>query len=148
MRQEDIFNYCLQNFEGTVLNTNWGEQAIFYNPNNTLKKGVYVVTIKEKDGANDYASKVNRDGVFRINISIRKDTFQTIFGTIPKRPTAGNIVDMNYDFTQLNTIMPHPIYAWMGWICILNPTSETFETLKPLLQEAYDFAKEKFNKRK
>ena len=42
---------------------------------------------------------------------------------------------MEYDFTSSNQLMPHPIYAWMGWVCILNPTEQKFEELKPLIQE-------------
>ncbi len=36
----------------------------------------------------------------------------------------------------------------MSWICCLNPSEETFERLKPLIAEAYEYAKEKFLKRK
>lgn len=32
--------------------------------------------------------------------------------------------------------------------CALNPSEETFERLKPLIREAYEYAKEKFVKRK
>ncbi|WP_349772923.1 hypothetical protein [Lacrimispora xylanisolvens] len=31
---------------------------------------------------------------------------------------------------------------------MLSPSEETFEKLKPLIEEAYDFAIEKFSKRK
>ncbi len=55
---------------------------------------------------------------------------------------------MDYDFTQLDVIMPHPVYAWMAWACVLNPSEQTFEKLKPLIQEAYVFAQEKFKKRR
>jgi hypothetical protein len=41
------------------LDVNWGERGIFYNPDRVLKKGVYVLTIKEKDGENDSASRAN-----------------------------------------------------------------------------------------
>lgn len=50
-------------------------------------------------------------------------------------------------FTALDIIMPHPVYAWMGWVCVLNPSAETFERLKSLIVEAYEYAKEKFKKR-
>ncbi|RDY33030.1 DUF6194 family protein [Lachnotalea glycerini] len=53
-----------------------------------------------------------------------------------------------YDFTELDKILPHPVYAWMGWICILNPSKDSFEELKPFLQEAYSYAKEKYSKKK
>ncbi len=55
---------------------------------------------------------------------------------------------MNYDFAALDEILPHPVYAWMAWICVLNPSERTFEELKPYIQEAYEYAKEKFKKRK
>lgn len=148
MTIDDVLNYCTSNFEGVELNKNWGEKAIFYNPHSTLKKGVYVLTIKEKDGENDKSSNVNRDNVFRVNVGIRKETFKELFSYIPSRPPAGGIIDMNLDFTQLDTIMPHPVYGWMAWICVLNPSSDTFEKLKPLIQESYSFAQEKFKKRK
>ncbi len=32
---------------------------------------------------------------------------------------------MPYDFSAKDIIMPHPVYAWMGWICMLNPSEQT-----------------------
>jgi len=148
MEPDGIFEYYLKNLKDTVLTKNWGERGIFYNPNNTLKKGVYVLTIKEKDGDNDKASNVNRDGIYRINLGIKKETFIKLFKAVPERPKAGDIVKMDYDFTKTNIILPHPVYAWMSWICILNPTEEKFETLKSLINESYEYAREKYNKRK
>ena len=43
--------------------------------------------------------------------------------------------------------MPHPVYGWMSWVCVLNPSAETFKTMQPLLAEAYDLAVAKFAKR-
>ncbi|WP_303871191.1 DUF6194 family protein [Acetobacterium wieringae] len=148
MKPDDILNYCISNLEGTVLVESWGEKGIFYNPFKTLKRGVYVLTIKEKDGDNDKSSNLNRDNTFRVNLGIRKKTFEGLFGEIPKRPSAGDIVDMNYDFAEVDKIIPHPVYAWMGWISVLNPSIETFETLKTFIEEAYGYSKEKFSKRK
>ena len=89
MQAHQIFDYCLQNLEGAVLTKNWGESGIFYNPDNTLKKGIYILTIKEKDGENDKASNISREGVYRLNLGVRKDTFIKMFSQIPKRPAAG-----------------------------------------------------------
>ena len=57
-------------------------------------------------------------------------------------------MDMDCDFTALDIVIPHPVYAWIGWGSILNPSEQTFEQLKPLIQEAYEFSVEKFKKRK
>ena len=81
-------------------------------------------------------------------MGIRKYTFFKMFGNIPKRPAKGCVVDMDYDFSSINKVMPHPVYAWMGWIRILNPSEENFEKLKPLIEEAYNYANEKYLKRK
>ncbi|MCC0636775.1 MULTISPECIES: DUF6194 family protein [unclassified Clostridioides] len=147
MKADDIFNYCVSNLDDVVLTENWGERGIFYNPNGILKKGVYVLTIKEKDGENDKSSSLNRSNVYRVNVCLKKETFIKRFDNIPKRPDAGQIVKMDFDFTKLDTIMPHPVYAWMGWVCVLNPSEKTFKELKVMIQESYDFAKEKFAKR-
>lgn len=148
MKPDEILQYCLDNLEGTVLVSSWGEKGIFYNPGNRLKRGVYVLTVKEKDGDNDKGSRLDREDVYRVNIGVRKDTFIKLFGKIPERPCKGGIVDMDYDFSTTGEILPHPVYAWMGWICALNPTEQLFEELKPHIQESYEYAKEKFKKRK
>ncbi len=100
MQPTDILDYCTTNLTGTVLAKNWGEQGIFYNPGNVLKKGVYILTIKEKDGENDNASRVNREGVYRMNLGLRKETFRRLFHTVPPRPPAGGVVDLEYDFAK------------------------------------------------
>ena len=114
MAPEHILQYCLDNLEGTVLVESWGERGIFYNPEGRLKRGVYVLTVKEKDGDND----------------------------------KGGVVDMPFDFSAVDQILPHPVYAWMGWVCALNPSEQAFQALKPLIQEGYEYAKEKYRKKK
>ena len=148
MSPEDIISYCLDNLGGAFLTESWGEKGIFYNPEGLLKHGVYILTVKEKDGENDRASNLDRDGIFRINIGVRKSTFSDLFGDIPKRPQKGGVVEMDYDFTLLDKLLPHPVYAWMGWICVLNPSEKTFGEIKPFIHEAYELAKEKYAKRK
>ena len=53
---------------------------------------------------------------------------------------------MEYDYTVLNQILPHPVYAWMGWISILNP--ENIKEIEAYILEAYAYAKEKFGGKK
>lgn len=148
MKPENILNYCLENLEGSILVESWGEKGIFYNPGRVLKRGVYILTVKEKDGGNDQSSLLDRPGIYRVNLGVRKSTFIRMFGEVPKRPGAGRVVEMDHDFSAVDQILPHPVYAWMGWICVLNPSENTFAALKPYIQEAYEYAKEKFARRK
>ena len=78
VKPDEILDYCLKNLEGTVLVESWGEKGVFYNPNHILKRGVYVLTIKEKDGENDKSSNLNRQGVYRVNLGLKRPTFQNL----------------------------------------------------------------------
>ena len=65
---DSILAYCMEHLEGVVLRESWGERGIYYNPGETLPRGVYILTIKEKDGENDRASQLDREGVYRVNL--------------------------------------------------------------------------------
>ena len=87
-----------------------GGKGIFYNPGHVFKRGVYILTVKEKDGDNDKGSKLDRPGIYRVNLSIRMDMFVNLFWGVPKRPGAGGFVEMNYDFSAVDRFLPHPVY--------------------------------------
>lgn len=114
MRPNEIIEICHERMKGTVIVNAWGEKGIFYNPGEVLKRGVYIMTVKEKDGDNDKSSFLNRKDIYRLNTGISKNNFKHIFGKVPARPAAGCVVDMPYNFSETNKIMPHPVYAWMG----------------------------------
>ena len=72
------------------------------------------MTIKEKDGDNDKSSNLDRHGVYRLNIGVSRNRFLKHFAEIPARPSKGGVIDMDYDFTQMGVLMPHPVYGWMS----------------------------------
>jgi Family of unknown function (DUF6194) len=85
-----------------------------------------IVTTDEHDMGTP--SDLARDGVFRLNIGVGRDTFQRLVGSM-KDP----------DYAALDQVVPHPVYAKQRWIAILNPSRQTFdEIVKPLIAEAYD----------
>jgi hypothetical protein len=43
--------------------------------------------------------------------------------------------------------MPHPIYGWMSWVQILNPTKSVFFELLLLINDAHSNVVIKFNKK-
>ncbi|MDC0948398.1 DUF6194 family protein [Gammaproteobacteria bacterium] len=125
----------------------WGEQSFFYNPQQRLPRGVYFATIKSKDGENDSASNLNRKDVFRLNIGIGPLLYTELFGARPARPAKGKTVATGHDFGALDEWMPHPVYAWMGWTCILNPSERSFEDAASHIAAAHRIAVSKFDKR-
>ncbi len=143
---EEIATYVVQTFPDVYEDRNWGERALFYNPRRQLPKGVYFLTFKEKDGANDRASKIGQ-GEYRLNVGISRRAFVASFGNVPARPPAGGVVAGDHDFSRLDVVTPHPVYGGMCWIAVKSPSAATFEALKPALAEAYEIAKKKFEMR-
>lgn len=142
-----ISKYLLEKFKDLIIINSWGETSFFYNPNNLSSRGTYFCTIKENDGENDKASALGRDTIFRFNFGITKPTFLELFNNVPKRPPKGGIIDGSYDFTQLDTLYPHPVYGWMCWVAILNPSELSFKELENLLQESYQLVLKKHQKK-
>ncbi|MEL6398838.1 MAG: DUF6194 family protein [Cyanobacteria bacterium J06607_6] len=144
---EAIISIICDKLPDIVPKASWGETSLFYNPNRVLPHGVYFCTLKRQDGDNDQASELDRPGVFRVAIGLEPKTYIRLFGSKPERPAKGGIVTADYDFTALNELMPHPIYAWMSWAQILCPSDSQFETIFPLIEEAYQRAIKKFEKK-
>lgn len=93
-------------------------------------------TIITKDNEFDAASDLNRDGVFRLNMGIDRDSFTALFGDRHFKGIGGYLKS-DIDFQALNVIFPHPMYGAMYWISVLNPDEAMFEVLKPYLSVAY-----------
>ncbi len=147
MTPADIAHDICARFAGVVPKASWGETALFYNPGQRLAHGVYFCTLKQQDGNNDKASHLDREGVFRVAIGLAPTRYASLFGSKPARPAKGACVVTGHDFTALNVLMPHPVYAWMGWAQILSPSRDRFDELLPLIAEAHAVAADKFNKK-
>lgn len=147
MRKEGILNELENRYENIHQIFTYREYSYFYNPNNILPRGIYFVTIKESDGQNDKASNLDRDDVYRLSFSLSKETYTRLFGVKPKRPLKGEKIDTRDDFTALHILTPHPIYAWMGWVQILNPKPEQLSLILELLDERYAIVKKEFSKK-
>jgi hypothetical protein len=147
VREDAIARYICRNFAGITPVAAWGETSFFYNPGKALSRGVYFATLKAKDGDNDKASRLDRDDVFRLNFGISKATYQQLLGPLPKRPGAGGVVATGHDFEALDVLLPHPVYGWMAWVSVLNPSPPTFDAIKPLLAASYELSVTKFRKR-
>ena len=136
---DDIFvaNYILQTFANVETENNFGYTFYFYGSDHRLP----FATMISSDNEYDRVSNLDRPGVYRLNIGVSKQTFQSLFGSAP--------VDVSrYDFTALDTIMPHPEYAPQHFICVLSPSEATFERVRGFLAEAYDIAVQRQARRK
>ena len=145
MDQQTILDYLTTTYPIAVVEDS-GNAFIFYDPDNQLPtdRQFPFLTLVTND-LYDKVSDLSRPDVYRLNISIGKNTFQTLFPDFVRFKEAR---PSGYDYTKLNQLLPHPVYGSMYWCCILNPGTGTFEqSVKPLLEEAYQQAVRLYTKR-
>jgi hypothetical protein len=88
-------------------------------------------TIANNDSDYDSVSNLNRQGVFRLNIGVSRATFDQLFPDWQSK---------DWDYTTLNTFIPHPDYAKQNFLCILNPAGDNLQKTKELIKEAHTIA--------
>ena len=119
---DDIHRYILETYPDTIVAAIEGGTFYSCDPANFPN----FATVVTSDAFDD-ASHLSRPDAYRLNIGLSRDTFQRLVGD-QEAP----------DYTALNQLMPHPVYAKQLYVSILNPTTETFESMiKPLLEEAH-----------
>ena len=159
MEQASIIQYITDTFAGVDVvkpetsggpEIAWGDTFFIYDPHRNLEPhhSFPFATIVTKDyGDFDCASNLNRPGVFRLNIGLSKAAYRSLFGQQPAPPAATGMVETGHDFTALDQLLPHPVYAPQSWVCVLNPSDATFQTIQPLLADAYDLAVNRYTRR-
>ncbi len=108
----------------------WGDLFFFYDPDGRgeeARKFPFATIVTHDYGDFDSMSRLNREGVFRLNVDVGPETFDAHF------PPGASVVD----HAQLDTVIPHPVYADYHWISVLNPSRGIFESVMPLLATAH-----------
>ncbi len=91
------------------------------------------IVIKDYVGF-DEASRLNRGGLFRLNADLGKEGFKELFGHLPAEHEAQS---GRFDYSALDTFLPHPVYAQYGWASIINPSEKSASQVKEILLTAH-----------
>lgn len=120
----------------------WGDSFFFYDPDGPTPDDqrfpFATIVVHDYDGF-DTASDLNRPGVFRLNMWVARATFRELFGDLPG--------PSDVDFTALDQLMPHPVYARQSWVSIINPGDASRPQVAALLADAHAGAVERYGKR-
>lgn len=136
VNEATIVQYLTQTFANVHVIATEDTYFFFYGPMADDNKFPFATLVT--NDAHDQASDLEREGVFRLNMGVSKATFLSLFGTRVPRPTEEGIIEAGYDYTALDTLMPHPVYGNMYWVCVLNPAPATYPQVQRLLTEAYE----------
>lgn len=103
----------------------WGDSFFFYG-NDRRFPFATIVTQDYRDF--DTASDLDRPGAFRVNLWVGRSALRRLLGSQQPDPV---------DYRAPDVLLPHPIYAAQGWVCIVNPGPATSDLLRSLLSEAH-----------
>ncbi len=124
----------------------WGDSFIFYDPDgeeSNRRMPFATIVVKDYDGF-DTVSDLSRPGVFRLNISVGREAFEQQTGYSPAEHAAQ---PGRYDYTAIDQLIPHPVYAPQAWVSILNPGEATGELARSLLTDAHATAAQRHDRR-
>jgi hypothetical protein len=110
----------IESLEQVVVDDSTPDTFFFREPDRMIP----FATIITRDPPHEQLSDLTRRKLWRLNLGVKKETFQALF----PEP------DAKVDEAALDRFFPHPDYAAMHFVCIVEQTFE--KKLKPMLLEA------------
>ncbi|MFI6761788.1 DUF6194 family protein [Micromonospora sp. NPDC050417] len=145
MDANEMKRYVCEAFDGVRALDSSGDTFLMYDPDGDLpaERQFPFATIVTGDHY-DSVSRLNRPDTYRLNIGLTKATYTGSFGAVPTRRDADGVLETGLDYAVVDRLMPHPVYASQYWVCVVNPGTQTWETVQTLLTEAHGFAARKY----
>jgi hypothetical protein len=118
----------------------WGDYFFYFAPDGQVPSSTQpFATIVTKDYPGDTRSELDGAGRWRVNIHVGSARFEELIGQRPRDAAADEIAAR--DFAAPDVVLPHPVYAALGWVAVVSPGDKTTAIVLDLLRAAYDNAK-------
>lgn len=114
----------------------WGDVFFYVAPDGKVPNGQPFATIVTKDYPGEPSAGLNRPGSFRVNIDARG-----------RNESGAPHAEVAPDPSTPDLLMPHPAYAELGWVAIIDPGERTSEQLQVLLHTAHAAALTRWRRR-
>jgi hypothetical protein len=136
MHATEVAAYIRETFPGVETTEAYTYTFFFYGSERMLP----FATLATADNEHDRVSDLDRDGAYRLNVGVSRETYRSLLSDEKPRLGPAGIIEGDHDFTLRDRILPHPHYAPQSWVCVVSPGKETFEVVRGLLREAYERA--------
>jgi hypothetical protein len=121
----------------------WGDTFFYYAPDGAVPTTTQpFATIVTKDQPGDGESRLDRPGVFRLNVAAGREAFVSWTGREPREPDPEDA-----DPSAADTVMAHPVYGDLGWLAVVNPGPRTGAAVRELLRTAHGLARSRHRRR-
>jgi hypothetical protein len=115
----------------------WGDVFFYVAPDGRVPAGQPFATVITKDYPGEPSAGLEHHGSFRVNIA----------GGRGHRGPASPQADAAVDPRTQDHVMPHPSYADLGWVAIVNPGERTHDQMFALLHAAHAAALARWRRR-
>ena len=124
----------------------WGDTFFSYDPehNEASQRFPFATLVVSDYPGWDTSSQLDRDGVFRLNVAVGRAGYERLIG---HPPAAYAEHSADYDYAELDVLLPHPVYAGQGWISIVNPGPITAALVQRLVADAHELAQRRWWRR-
>ena len=125
----------------------WGDRFFYYAPEGVVPAATQpFATIVTKNYPGDESSRLDRAGVFRVNVAAGKEAFRAHIGRAPRD------TDLQVDADApgpdvLDAVIAHPVYGSLGWLAVNNPGPATAAEVRRLLHQAHHLARARYLRR-
>lgn len=143
MQVGEIIDWMRRELPGLELFEREGDHFFYYRPEGAEPdhRMPFATIVTHDDPHEGGVAGLDRPGVFRFNVSAGPHAYRELFGEPPAAKADWGVQDTGFDYSAHDSLMPHPVYSPMGWVCVLNPSEETFRQLWPLVVAAYETAR-------
>lgn len=132
---------------GIATTSGEGDSFVFYDPDRVTVAGKRFPFLTLVTGDRyDAASNLDRDApTYRVNLGVDRQAYQEFFGLAPRQSAGIEVIDTGYDYTEVDAVLPHPFYAPLHWVCIVNPAQRIRSPLVHLLERAHALVKRQYD---
>nr|WP_296065577.1 DUF6194 family protein [uncultured Actinoplanes sp.] len=109
----------------------WGDRFFYVGPD---RRRPFATIVEHDVPGFDEDSRLNRPGVFRLNVELGRTEFARRFGFEPARFEEHR---GEFDFARTDRLVPHPGYALHGWASVVVPGPHLRDDLDALLAHAH-----------
>jgi hypothetical protein len=116
----------------------WGDSFVYYDPPGgdpqpPERRWPFATLVVHDYAGFDESSRLDRDGVFRVNVNVGKRRFEELVGYPPSQHGQHR---GDHDYAEPDTLHPHPEYGQQAWVCVVSPGPRTGDLVRTLLVEA------------
>ena len=110
----------------------WGDVFLYLAPDGVVPRTQPFATVVTRDQPGEPSAGLDRPGAFRVNIGALREEFAALVGRAPRDPAGDEPAPDTAD-----TVLAHPTYGALGWVCVVDPGPRTEAVVRDLLRSAH-----------